>query len=77
MGTIFHEDKEKITKALLPVLQMTNNGQDIKDIEYIKTEHCENVIVTYNNDYTKIAVVTVDSGTALIGDVMRQIFGYH
>ena len=74
MGTIFHEDKEKITKALLPILQITNNGQDIKDIEYIKTEHSEYVTVTYKNDYTKIADVTADSGTALIGDVMRQIF---
>ena len=74
MGVIFSEDKDAITKALLPVLQMTNNGQNIIDIEYVISERGEYVIVTYKNGYVKKADVTFDSGTALIKDVMKQIF---
>ena len=77
MGTIFREDKEKIIKSLLPILQITNNGQDIIDIQYQKLEHGEYATVKYKNGYKKSADITASGGTALIGDIMVQIFHYH
>ena len=65
------EDKAAITKALLPVLQMTRHLEDLTDLEYVVEDNKEEyVIATFKNGYTKRMYVTGDSGYALIKDVI-------
>lgn len=67
------ENKKEICKALLPVLQMTRNLYDLVDLDYVKTERYEIVIATFINGATKKVNVHLDSGTAMIMDIIRQI----
>lgn len=68
---ILKEDKAAITKALLPVLQMTRHLEDLADLEYFVEDNKEEfVIATFKNGYAKRMYVTGDSGYALIKDVI-------
>lgn len=70
------ENKKEITKALLPVLQMTRNLWDLTDLEYREDEEVsgiEVVIATFRNGHRKVVDVTLDSGTALIRDIITGI----
>lgn len=68
------EDKAKITKALLPVLRMTRNLDDLLDLEYHKPGGSfEFVVATFENGKKKHANVTGDSGTAMIQDIISQL----
>ena len=70
------ENKKEITKALLPVLQMTRNLWDLIDLEYREDEEVsgiEVVIATFRNGHRKVVDVTMDSGTALIKDIINGI----
>ena len=67
------EDKAAITRALLPVLQMTYNQADLVALEYSRDGDMEIVTATWVNGATKSCSVTCDSGTALIRDVMRML----
>ena len=67
------EDKAAITRALLPVLQMTRNQADLVALEYSRDGDMEIVTATWDNGATKSCGVTCDSGTALIRDVMRML----
>lgn len=70
------ENKKEITKALLPVLQMTRNLWDLTDLEYREDEEVsgiEVVIATFRNGHRKVVDVTMDSGTALIKDIINGI----
>ena len=66
-----NEDKQKILDLLLPSLQATRNLHDLIGLDY--DEESETVIATFNNGYQKRANVAMDSGTAMICDVIRQI----
>lgn len=65
------EDKRAICKALLPVLQMTRNLNDLVSLEYDTLR--EIVVATFDSGYTKRANVAMDSGTAMIKDILKQI----
>lgn len=68
---ILKEDKAAITKALIPVLQMTRHLEDLADLEYVVEDNREEfVIATFKNGYKKRMYVTGDSGYALIKDVI-------
>lgn len=68
------ENKSKICKKLLPVLQMTRNLYDLVDLEYVDYKNGEEeVITTFINGTKKHANVSMDSGTAMIYDIIRQI----
>ena len=67
------EDKAAITKALLPVLQMTRNHADLVSLVYSRTEYDEIVTATWKGGATRSCLVTCDSGMALIRDVMRMM----
>ena len=68
------EDKQKIVKALLPVLRMTDNLWDLLDLEYNKIgPGFETVTATFENGYKKTANVSLDSGTAMIRDIIAEI----
>ena len=65
------EDKAAITKALLPVLQMTRHLEDLADLEYVVEDNKEEfVIATFKNGYKERMYVTGDSGYALIKDTI-------
>lgn len=65
------EDKQKILDLLLPTLQATRNLHDLADLRYY-IEH-EIVVVTFSNGYRKTVNVAMDSGTAMISDVLKNI----
>lgn len=82
------EDKQHICDLLLPVLQATRNLSDLVSLEYekigvpawydelditIEFHDMEIVRATFENGYSKEANVTMDSGTAMIKDIIKQI----
>lgn len=69
-----HEDKARICEALVPVLQMTRNYHDLVSLRYEKPgDYTEVVVGTYANGTELTAHVSMDSGEAMIRDIMRQI----
>ncbi len=71
---MYHEDKAQICRALVPVLQITRNLEDLKSLEYIKRgPEDEIVIATFQSGYKKTVNVSIDSGTAMISDIIRHI----
>lgn len=65
------EDKQKICDLLLPALQETSNLQDLENLTY--NENSETVIATFCYGRKKKVNVHLDSGTAMISDIVRQI----
>lgn len=68
------EDKQKICDLLLPALQATSAGRRLVNLIYAVEPGKETVTAVFQSGGTKVAHVTWDSGTALIYDVIRQIF---
>lgn len=69
------ENKQAICNELCKVLQMTKYGADIVGLYYTDRgeEYPESVIVQYKCGYTKEVNVTMDSGYAMIKDIMRNV----
>ena len=69
------EDKQKICTMLLPVLQATRNLYNLIRLEYDRNKYgCDEVVIaTFANGAQKVANVSLDSGTAMILDILRQI----
>ena len=65
------ENKQEILNLLLPALQATRNLFDLASLEFDRER--EEVIATFANGHTKRANVALDSGTAMIKDVLKQI----
>lgn len=83
------EDKQLICDRLLPALQATWGGSKLVNLVYAVEPAKETVMAefqggwksgretvtaVFEGGWKKVADVTCDSGTALIYDVMRQIF---
>ena len=68
------EDKQKICDLLLPALQATSAGRRLVNLIYAVEPGKETVTAVFQSRGKKVADVTADSGTALIYDIMRQIF---
>lgn len=68
------EDKQKICDLLLPALQATRGGSKLVNLIYAADPKKETVMAEFQGGRKRVADVTCDSGTALIYDVMRQIF---
>ena len=68
------ENKQKICDLLLPALQATRNLHDLVKLEFAyRGEDYETVTATFASGYTKVANVSMDSGTAMIRDIIGQI----
>ena len=68
------EDKAAITKALMPMLQMTRNQADLVSLKYSRQDSgLESVTATWKGGAAESCNVTGDSGTALIRDVMMML----
>lgn len=65
------ENKQRICELLLPALQETRNLYDLANLTY--DEEREIVIAEFTSGYTKRANVAMDSGTAMIRDIIYQI----
>ena len=65
------ENKQAICDALLPVLQMTRDLFDLESLEYQEDDNREIVVATYSNGYKKEINVHMDSGCAMIRDIIR------
>lgn len=65
------EDKQRICSALAPVLRLTRNLYDLAYLHY--DSGTETVKATFLNGHTKTANVALDSGTAMIRDIIQQI----
>lgn len=65
------ENKIEIVEALEALLKKTYYFNDLKELRY--DEKREAVVATFENGFTKTASVAMDSGVAIIKDVLRQI----
>ena len=65
------EDKQRICKVLVPVLQMTKDLHDLVDLNF--DPGCKMVSAKFSNGAVKWANVTADSGTFMICDIIDQI----
>ena len=70
------ENKSQITQALFEAIKLTRAGADIQNMEYVNDPNSlgrEHVIITFADNYIKRVNVSLDSGCALIRDVMREV----
>lgn len=67
------EDKQKICDLLLPALQSTRNLYDLVDLKYEKDGYNERVKAIFRNGSKRYAIVSMDSGTAMVRDILEQI----
>ena len=69
------ENKQEICNELCKVLQMTRAGADIVRLIYCRQglEYPESVIVQYKNGYSKAINVHMDSGCAMVKDIMEYV----
>lgn len=67
------ENKQEICEALLPVLQMTRNLFDLIGLVYDRANDEEVVFAIFANGSIKRVNVNMDSGTAMIMDIIKQI----
>ena len=65
------ENKQKICDLLLITLQATSNAADV--IRLIHDEESETVTVTFLSGGKRVVNVAMDSGTAMIRDIMANL----
>ena len=69
------EDKQKICDLLLPALQATRDAADLTELEYENDEvnQRELVTATFIGGGFRIINVSMDSGTAMIKDIINHL----
>lgn len=68
------ENKQEICNKLLDTLQNTSNLYDLVSLEYKRiSKYEERVTAVFANGNQKVANVSMDSGTAMIVDIINQI----
>lgn len=65
------EDKQKICDLLLEACQATYNAHDLVSLEY--NAERESVTATFASGGKRVVNVAMDSGTAMIRDVMANL----
>lgn len=68
------EDKAKIARSFAEVLKQTACLHDLRDLTYAKTNDEEFVLAEFQNGRTKKINVHLDSGIAMIYDIMRVLY---
>lgn len=68
---MFIEDKHEICNLLCKTLQATRGGYDILSVTYVKQKDA--VIVLFAGGGVKTINVAMDSGVAMIRDVMKNL----
>lgn len=67
------EDKQKILDLLLPTLQATRENADLKELTYKAQNNNEIVVCKFKSGLELFVNVTIDSGMAMIRDVLRGL----
>lgn len=68
------ENKELIVDKLLEVLRLTRELSDLICLEYLADDKDnELVIATFNTGYSKVVNVSMDSGIAMISDIVKGL----
>lgn len=67
------EDKQAICDALCKALQLTRDASDLIRIVYHRTEDMEYAELKFQGSFRRRVNVTLDSGTAMIRDILRHI----
>lgn len=68
------EDKDMICKELAKLLKLTRNQSDLKALRYEILDYGEEIVtVEWESGSRKVVGVSMDSGTAMIRDIMRAI----
>jgi hypothetical protein len=68
------EDKATICDLLCVALQATRNHGDLRSIQYVKEQNGdETAVLTWENGGQRRVNVSMDSGTAMIRDIMKAI----
>ena len=67
------ENKQRICDLLALTLRETENLYDLVDLRYQKDGYDEIVVAEFENGSRKIANVAMDSGTAMIKDIVSSI----
>ena len=65
------EDKQKICNLLTITLQNTSYGWDLVSLTYSPGPRGETVTALFTNGAKKVVNVNLDSGTAMIKDIMK------
>lgn len=65
------ENKQKICTLLAEALKETSNLKNLERLEYDET--MEIVTAIFGNGGKKRANIMLDSGTSMIGDIIKQI----
>ena len=73
-GGIEMEDKQLICDLLLKALQATRKFADLKSLTYRNISPDEEIVeACFSNGGVRIANVSMDSGIAMIEDIIRQV----
>ena len=68
------ENKQNICDLLLITLQATRNASDLVSLEYFEDEKGnETVVATFESGGKRVTNVSMDSGTAMIRDIMNNL----
>ena len=68
------EDKDMICKSLAETLKLTRNHEDLEGLYYnIDDNDHETVVIRWTGGGMRVVNVTMDSGTAMIRDIMKSI----
>lgn len=67
------DDKAKIARSFAEVLKMTTAYSELLDLTYTKTDCGELVLAEFRNGRTKKINVNLDSGIAMIEDIIRGL----
>lgn len=73
LSTGGEEDKEEITYRLFDALRMTREHMDLQSLEYSKDEYKEIVTATFEDGYSKEINIALDSGIAMIRDIIKGL----
>lgn len=73
-GGIEMEDKQLICDLLLKALQATRKFADLKSLTYRNISPDEEIVeARFYNGRVRVANVSMDSGIAMIEDIIRQV----
>ena len=68
------ENKDLICNELAKLLKLTRNQSDLKALKYEIFDNGEEIVtVEWESGGRKVVGVSMDSGTAMIRDIMRAI----
>lgn len=68
------EDKQMICNKLLEALRLTRQFEDLKSLVYVReSDDCETVTAIFEQGSTKEINVSLDSGAAMIRDILRAL----